>query len=101
MKDNKIISKNEIIKGLQKLKPLLQIHGLTEMALFGSVARGDSDDESDIDLLIDLSKNTSSDFFTIAFQLRDFFHPAKVDIVTKKGIKANYFRAIQKDLIYV
>ena len=92
----------QILQQLQKLKPTLQKEfGLTEIALFGSSARGDNKANSDIDLLIDMSKNTSFDFFNIAFQLEDLFHPVKVDIVTKKGIKPIYFKSIEKDLIYV
>ncbi len=98
----KMVTKTHIIKGLKELKPSLQKEfGLTEIALFGSTARDDQNNESDIDLLIDLSKNNSSDFFNIAFQLQDFFYPVRVDIVTKKGIKAGYFKSIEKDLIYV
>lgn len=98
----KRIKKNEIIEKLQSVKPQLQKeYGLTEIALFGSAAWEENNQNSDIDLLIDLSKNTSSDFFNIAFALKDLFQPAKVDIVTRKGIKAIYFKSIQNDLIYV
>ena len=97
-----MINKAQIIQQLRKLKPTLQKDfGLTEIALFGSSSREDQEADSDIDLLIDLSKNTSSDFFNIAFQLQDLFHPVKVDIVTKQGIKPAYLKSIEKDLIYV
>ena len=97
-----MVNRTEILQQLQKLKPVLQRDfGLTEIALFGSSAREENKADSDIDLLIDLSKNTSSDFFNIAFQLKDLFYPVKVDIVTKKGVKAAYFKSIEKDLIYV
>ena len=92
----------QIIKQLKILKPVLERkYGLTELALFGSYARNESHVKSDIDLLIDLTKNTSDNFFNIAFQLQDLFNPLKVDIVTKKGIKPGYFNSIKKDLIYV
>jgi hypothetical protein len=97
-----MIERKEILDQLQNLKPVLkQKYGLTQLALFGSSSRGENKADSDIDLLVDLSRNTSSDFFNIAFQLKDLFHPVKVDIVTKKGLKAAYFKSIQKDLIYV
>ena len=93
---------SQILQQLCNAKPALQKEfGLTEIALFGSYARNERNPESDIDLLIDLSKNTSSNFFKIAFHLQDLFHPIKVDIVTRKGIKPTYFKSIQKDLIYV
>ncbi|MEP6628075.1 MAG: nucleotidyltransferase family protein [Ginsengibacter sp.] len=97
-----MIDNAKILEQLRHLKPTLQKNfGLTEIALFGSYARNETNSASDIDLLIDLSKNTSSDFFNIAFQLQDLFHPVKVDIVTRKGIKPGYFKSIEKDLIYV
>ena len=97
-----MIERTEILDQLHKLKPVLQKEfGLTELALFGSSARGDNKADSDIDLLIDLSKNTSSAFFNIAFQLKDLFHPVKVDVVTKRGLKQAYFKTIEKELIYV
>ncbi len=97
-----MIERTQILEELQQLKPLLQKDfNLTELALFGSNAREDYKADSDIDLMIDLSKNTSSDFFNIAFKLQDFFYPVKVDIVTKKGIKPAYFKSIERDLIYV
>ena len=97
-----MIQKTQIIKGLQQLKPILQRDfGSTEIALFGSAAREENKQGSDIDLMIRLSKNTSSGFFNIAFQLQDFFHPVRVDIVTTKGIKPAYLKLLEKDLIYV
>jgi predicted nucleotidyltransferase len=97
-----MVERKQIILALQKLKPVLQKDfGLTEIALFGSTAREDHKPGSDIDLMIDLLKNTSSNFFNIAFQLQDLFYPLKVDIVTKKGIKPAYLESIEKDLIYV
>ena len=97
-----MIEYTQILTQLRNVKPALQKEfGLTEIALFGSYARNERNSDSDIDLLIGLSKNTSSDFFNIAFRLQDLFHPIKVDIVTLKGIKPAYFKSIQKDLIYV
>jgi predicted nucleotidyltransferase len=94
--------RKKILQQLKKVKPVLQRDfGLTEIALFGSSAREENRADSDIDLLIDLSKNTSSDFFNVAFQLKDLFYPVKVDIVTRKGVKPAYLKSIEKDLIYV
>jgi predicted nucleotidyltransferase len=94
--------RKKILQQLKKVKPVLQRDfGLTEIALFGSSAREENRPDSDIDLLIDLSKNTSSDFFNVAFQLKDLFYPVKVDIVTRKGVKPAYLKSIEKDLIYV
>lgn len=96
------MNKNEVIQILKKLQPDLNSkYGLSSLALFGSVARGEEQVASDIDVLIDLEENTSANFFNIAFLLQDTFYPVKVDIVSRKGIKPAYFNAIAKELICV
>ena len=37
----------------EKIRPIAEKHKLTEVYLFGSYARGDANEESDVDLLID------------------------------------------------
>jgi predicted nucleotidyltransferase len=96
------MNRNEVIQILKKLQPDLNTrYGLSALALFGSVARGEEHVSSDIDVLIDLKENTSANFFNIVFLIQDTFYPVKVDIVSKKGIKPAYFQAIANDLIYV
>lgn len=96
------INKKEVLNKLRHIKSeLAGKYGLKELALFGSVSRNDFTGTSDIDIFIDLEKNTSDNFFNVAFTIEDLFHPAKVDIVTRKGLKASYFNAIKGDLIYV
>ena len=45
----------EIIAKLEALRPELQTEGVEHLAIFGSRARGDHSESSDIDLLIDSS----------------------------------------------
>jgi predicted nucleotidyltransferase len=47
------MTKNEITKQLQALKPLLDSHHVQRLRLFGSVVRGEANKNSDIDLLVD------------------------------------------------
>jgi len=49
------INREETLKQLRKLKPLLsQKYGVVKIGLFGSVARGDNTENSDIDLLVEI-----------------------------------------------
>ena len=50
MKSNQVIS---------TIKPILLKYGVTKSDLFGSFARGDYNDQSDVDVLIDLPENMS------------------------------------------
>ena len=44
---------------LGELRDLLNGHGITNARLFGSVARGDDHEGSDVDLLVDVPEGTS------------------------------------------
>lgn len=49
----------------RRLAPLCRAHGITRLELFGSVARGDAQPGSDVDLVITLSKPMGWDYFTL------------------------------------
>ncbi len=70
------------------------------MALFGSVARNEQSDVSDVDVLVEFNGRIGSGFLTLAFELEEELG-TKVDLVSRGGIKPKYFRAIEPDLIYV
>jgi uncharacterized protein len=59
-----MINKNEIIQILRQYKKdFADKYGITRMGIFGSVARNDADDESDVDVFVAMVK---PDLFTIA-----------------------------------
>ena len=73
------------ILGIKK-KELVKKYPISELALFGSYARGDYNAESDIDILIDFSDRINGfDYIMIAHELEDTFH-TKIDLVSRKGI---------------
>ncbi len=45
--------RTEAIDKLRTLKPLLDKYGVKRLRIFGSVARDEADDKSDIDLIVD------------------------------------------------
>lgn len=70
------------------------------MALFGSHSRGDYNNESDVDIMVELNEPDAYKFIYLAQQLEDLLHK-KVDLVSKKGIKPQYYSFIEKELQYV
>ena len=50
----------EIKKKKQQLYQIASKHGITRIYVFGSVARGESKDVSDIDFLIEMDENVSA-----------------------------------------
>jgi hypothetical protein len=79
----------ELLK--EKRKEILHIaaqHGAYNVRLFGSVARGEETEESDIDLLVDYDLEKITPWFPVPL-IRDLqkLLGKKVDIVTETGLK--------------
>ena len=66
---------------------LVNQHGAYNVRVFGSVARGDADRDSDIDLLVDLGQNLSPWFPVRLIRDLEQLLGRKVDVVTEKGLK--------------
>jgi predicted nucleotidyltransferase len=91
-----------IIEQLQKIKPHLQSKfNVNEIALFGSYARNEQTEKSDIDFMINLTNSSYTDLCGTLYTLENLFPQKKIQVVSKKGIKPKYFEAIKSDLIYV
>jgi len=61
-------------------------YGASNVRVFGSVARGEADDQSDVDFLVDLEEGRS--LFDLGGLLMDLqsLLGRKVDVVTEKGL---------------
>jgi uncharacterized protein len=89
---------DELLK--EKREEILRIaagHGARNVRVFGSVARGDSNEASDIDLLVDMEPGRSLlDLAALFSDLSDLFG-RKVDVVTEKGLYWLLRRRILKE----
>jgi uncharacterized protein len=83
------MSLNELLR-LQRAE-ILRIaaaHGARKVRIFGSVARGEADEQSDIDFLVEMEPGRSLfDLGGLQFDLESALS-RKVDIVTERGLKA-------------
>lgn len=62
-------------------------HGARNVRVFGSVARGEADEQSDIDLLVDMEPERSLlDLGGLLMDLQALLG-LKVDVVTERGLK--------------
>ena len=62
-------------------------YGATDVRVFGSVARGDADESSDIDLLVRMSPGRSVfDIGGLLMDLQDLLG-RRVDVVTERGLR--------------
>ena len=83
------------------MKPeLVEKFHVSSIGLFGSVVRDDYSATSDIDIIVDFSQPIGIEFIDLADYIETKLDKA-IDLVSKKGIKPNYLKAIESDIIYV
>ncbi|MGB8992580.1 MAG: nucleotidyltransferase family protein [Desulfobaccales bacterium] len=79
---------NKVIQ--EKRQEILKIaaqHGVYNVRIFGSVARGEADEASDVDVLVEMEPNRSLlDLGGFLADLEDLLG-CKVDVVTERGLK--------------
>ncbi len=87
---------------LKRSKPELQARfAVTQLALFGSIARNTAGDDSDIDILVSFDgPATSKRYFGVQFYLEDLFG-RPVDLVTEKALRSELRPYIEKERINV
>jgi uncharacterized protein len=84
-----------------KKTDLQKRYPISELGLFGSYARGDFNEKSDIDILVDFdSRIDGFEYIRLAHELEDAFI-CKIDLVSRKGIKPQYLPFVEKNLIHV
>ena len=72
-------------------------HGVTRLLVFGSVARGESRSDSDLDLLVETGPHTSSWFpGGLVFDLESLLG-CRVDVVTEGALLPSLRDAVLKD----
>ncbi len=98
------MNRNNILSSLQKLKDNLEDNfGISKIGLFGSYSRNQANDNSDVDIIFEVDKNTKFSMFKylkLNKLLEDTFQ-LKVDLVREANVKEALKPYIQKDVIYV
>ncbi len=80
-------SRNTVLRLLRESKPALKREfPLSRLALFGSVARDEADEQSDVDILVEVEPSIGLGFVTLAERLESLIGH-KVDLVSRRGIK--------------
>ena len=76
-------------------------HGAREVRVFGSVARGEADRESDIDFLVELEPGRSLlDLGGLQMELESLLG-RRVDVVTTRGLKARIRERVLQEAVRV
>ena len=96
------------MKKLKEIKSILELHKeviknkyhIKQIAIFGSVARNEETDLSDVDILVEFEKPIGLDFVLLCDELEEMLG-VKVDVVTPNAIKPKMMEYIKHDLVYV
>ena len=80
------------------LKNYLLQKKVTKAAVFGSFARNEENDDSDIDLMIDASGLTMFDILRIEDELQSIFK-RKFDLVEFKAVKASIHKYVFENTV--
>lgn len=83
----KTLEKQNILLELSNQRHRLAEFGVEQIGLFGSFVRGEASSESDIDLLVEMSKNrkTFRNFMALNYYLEELFG-RRVELVTKQSL---------------
>jgi predicted nucleotidyltransferase len=90
----------DIFSLLESNRSRLKEFGVREIGIFGSVVRGEQNNSSDVDVLVDLEKHTFNSYMGLLFFLEDLFG-SKVDLVMKDAIKPAIRENILSETVYV
>ena len=94
-------TREEILAGLGAAKSELQERfRVRTLALFGSYARNQQTERSDVDVLVEVDPSIGLGFVPLAEELERRLQE-RVDLVSSRAVKPSRRRLIEPDLIYV
>lgn len=94
------LTKDEIMRRIRDNSQILRSrYPIESIALFGSYARDEQNENSDIDILVDFNKPVGMEVVDLAIELENILEQ-EVDLVTYNAIKNRLFNYVKSDLIY-
>lgn len=93
-------SRSEIFQLLEDNREKIKSFGVKRLGIFGSVARDEQTDKSDVDVLVELEKETFRAYMGLLLFLEDLFG-RKVDLAIKDSLKPLIKDRILSETVYV
>jgi predicted nucleotidyltransferase len=95
------MTRRAVISRIRRNRAQLEKLGVKSLSIFGSVARGEDQPGSDVDILVEFNGRAPFDrYMDTKFYLEELLG-RKVDLVTPKAIKPSLKPYIMQDLIHV
>ena len=100
-----MLTRERAVKLLQEKHPYLAAEfGVSKIGLFGSYAKGQSDETSDVDILVEFERPIGFRFVELVDYLENLLG-RKVDVLTPAGIQniriERVARSITQSIVYV
>jgi len=96
-----MITREQILRILSENKGHLQTaFKVRTLAVFGSYARGEQQEDSDVDILVDVDPSIGLDFVTLCETIETLLG-TRVDVVSSRAVRPSAWKVIEPELIYV
>ena len=96
------LNRDDVLGLLREHKPIMKERfGVSEISLYGSFARDEANDDSDIDVVVKFEgKPTAKTYFGAQFYIEDL-SGRKVDLARRHELRKEILPYVDKDLINV
>ena len=92
------MSRDEVLTRVAAHRDELVALGVEELSLFGSFARGEEREHSDLDFIVQLRQNSFDSYMGVKELLETIFD-RKVDLVLRESIKPRLREAILREAV--
>ena len=94
-------TRQDVLDRLRSARPeLAREFGVTRLALFGSYARGDQREDSDVDVLVEVDPSIGMRFVDLAERIEALLG-VRSDVVSRRAIAPRHWARIERDLVDV
>jgi len=96
------MKREQVLKLLKtQLSRIVLLYDVKQLSLFGSVARDEARDDSDVDLLVEFEHQATFDhYMDLKFYLEELLHQP-VDLVTNNALKPRMRTLIEQEILHV
>ena len=94
------MTRAELLLRLRELKPWLESQGVVDLRLFGSFARDEARDDSDVDLMCRITRRMGLEFFGIQIELGEKLG-REVELFQETELRPFARRTADRDAIIV
>lgn len=94
-----MITKDDILKRREEIIAVAKQHGASDVRIFGSVARGDATEASDLDLIVRFEPGrTLLDHGGLLMDLRDLLR-IKVDVIDEGALSGRFEQIARREAV--